>query len=256
MRRECGSAMRVHETWPSFWGELMLRRFHLDNPQRWSAREAKADWLLAHLAPAPSAPLVDLGCGDGVLDICLARRGYRVTAIDRVATVLEAAREEAAGASVDFVAADLRCHDLGERRFAGAILLDTLGLMARGDELDLFRRVRRALQPGGLLILDWPRAGGSSTWERAFSDGVVKVNAEYDGDSRVQVILLEFHHTDGRVTELNDPLSSGDYTGLRRYLYLLNEAQALLSEAGFASDAIPHYRPGSGYHALLSHLLP
>jgi hypothetical protein len=72
----------------------------------------------------------------------------------------------------------------------------------------------------------------------------------------VQTILLEFHHADGRVIELHDPYAPPDHLGLRRYLYRLEEAQALLREAGFESSPVPHYRPDSGYQALLSHLLP
>jgi SAM-dependent methyltransferase len=245
--------VRVQETWDSFWGELLLRRFHLRNPERWSGREQKADWLLEHLALSPGATLVDLGCGDGVLDICLARRGYHVTAIDRIASVLEAARREAEDTPVEFIAADLCDCNLGDDRFTGAILLDTLGLLDRGAELDLLRRLQRALQPGGTVILDWPADAHATTWTRPFEDGVLQVTADFDEVSRVQTILPEFHVSDGRVIELYDPLSGTDCVGLRRYLYKLEEAQALLGEAAFRSEVIPHYQGSSGYHALLAH---
>ena len=67
------------KTWEQFWGPLLLCRFHEGNPERWSKREARADWLFRALDLMPGARILDLGCGDGILDICLARLGGQVT---------------------------------------------------------------------------------------------------------------------------------------------------------------------------------
>jgi hypothetical protein len=51
---EAGGA-RIAETWNSFWGHLLLWRFHEDNPERWTGREKKADWVIRTLGLSPGA---------------------------------------------------------------------------------------------------------------------------------------------------------------------------------------------------------
>ncbi|MEB3979959.1 class I SAM-dependent methyltransferase [Mycobacterium sp. 663a-19] len=61
-------------------------------------------------APAlPAGSALELGCGTGDTSIYLAQHGWRVTAVDFVAKALDKARAKAgaAGASVDFVQADV-----------------------------------------------------------------------------------------------------------------------------------------------------
>jgi SAM-dependent methyltransferase len=243
----------IAETWDSFWGDLLLRRFHKDNPERWSAREAKAEWVAGNLGVPRGCRIVDLGCGDGLLDICLAQRGYRVAAVDRIASLLAAAREEAdaRGVVVDFVSADLRSYDFGGRLFDGAIFFDTLGLMDRAAEVDILSRLRSSLAPDAQVAIDWPREASDAQWERRFPDGLLEVTASYDPAARLQTINLEFRRSDGRVIVLRDPYAPLDHLGIRRRLYTLAEAQSLLREAGYQSHEVGHYR-GAGYHMLIA----
>lgn len=154
---------KVVETWASFWGDLLVRRSHQDNPQRWTARHERADWLIKTLDLPSGTGIIDLGCGDGVLDVCLAKRGYHVTAVDRIAAVLEAARQEASAheVEVDFVVADLRSYDFGGSTFDAAIFFEILGLIERETEVRLLRRLRQALNPGARAFLD--AGGGGAT---------------------------------------------------------------------------------------------
>lgn len=244
---------RVRETWNSFWGWLLLWRFHEDNPERWSARDEKAEWLVTSLALSPGARVIDLACGDGLLDICLAARGLEVIAVDRIASVLDASRREAEarGLRVEFVAADLSGYDFAGPRFDAALFFDTLGLMGRDAERDLLTRLRPALRPRARLVMDWPREASQSQWEHRFSDGILRVTARYDAAERTQTIRPEFHRVDGRVIELHDPYGPPDHAGIRRRIYALEEAQELLAEAGYESEVVPHCRTG-GYYMLLA----
>lgn len=63
----------------------------------------------------PGPTVLELGCGTGTNAIELARRGYRVTAVDLVDLAVDRAREKAlrAGAKVDFRVGDLTRMDLG-----------------------------------------------------------------------------------------------------------------------------------------------
>ena len=244
---------RIAETWGSFWGCLLHRRFHEDNPERWTARERKADWLTHTLGLSSGARVLDLACGDGVLSICLAKRGYAVTGLDRTAPVLDAARAEAEalGVRVEFVQADMRTYQFGGRPFDAVVFFDTLGLMGREAEIAVFGRLRGSLSSAAHIAMDWPREPGAAEWEREFSDGTLRMKASYDAASRVQTILPEFHRSDGTVIELHDPYADPDHMGIRRYIYPLEEAQALLAEAGYEAEEVPHYSTPR-YHMLLA----
>ncbi len=63
----------------------------------------------------PGTTLLELGCGTGTNAIELARRGYRVKAIDLVELAVERAREKArkAGVTLEFLSGDLTKLDLG-----------------------------------------------------------------------------------------------------------------------------------------------
>lgn len=66
-------------------------------------------------AELPGTTILDMGCGTGTNAVELARRGYRVTAVDWVDLAIERARERArrAGVTVDFRQGDLTQLDLG-----------------------------------------------------------------------------------------------------------------------------------------------
>ncbi len=217
------------------------------------ARERKADWIQEQLHLAAGATVLDLGCGDGILDLVLAKRGFRVTAVDRIASVIEAARAEAAemGVEVEFVAGDLRTHQYRSNYYDAAVLFDTVGLMGEEEETRLLRAVRNSLKPCAMLALDWPAAPRSAAWERTFPDGVLRVQASFEEATRVQTILPEFHTRDSRIVQLHDPLSAPSYPGIRRHIYTVAEMQDRLGAAGYRSQEVPHYR-ANDYHMLIA----
>jgi len=137
--------------------------------------ERAAPFLLAQLRPLvpEGGRVVDLGCGSGRLAFHLARAGYAVLGVDRSAALLALARRRAPGATfrrASFLDLELPpCHAvvaLGEvfnYRFDPRV--DAAALRR------LFRRVYRALSPGGLFAFDVagparaPRSGFAAGWK-------------------------------------------------------------------------------------------
>lgn len=101
--------------------------------------------------------VIDLGCGTGGHAVLLAKRGYQVTAVDRSAAMLEAARAKAelAGAEVNFRLEDIARLEWRESFDAAIAMFAVTGyLSADGKMADYLAGVWRALRPGGVFIFD------------------------------------------------------------------------------------------------------
>jgi ribosomal protein L11 methyltransferase len=104
-----------------------------------------------------SGPLVDLGCGSGVLAIAAAKLGWSpVLGVDHDPLALEATRDNAA---VNGVAVEVRRHDLirdGPAPAAPTMLANLLGPLLRRVAADGFAggETPRALIASGLLVTE------------------------------------------------------------------------------------------------------
>lgn len=99
--------------------------------------------------------LVELGCGSGWMTRLAARQGVHAEGYDISPQMIEIARAEAEreGLDVPFAAGDYEELDLGGR-FDACLLYDALHHSPRADLV--FATARRALKPGGRLLLAEP----------------------------------------------------------------------------------------------------
>lgn len=152
-------------------------------------RDRTMDAVTARIPSGSS--VLDLGCGTGLDAEFLARRGYRVTAIDWSPEMVRRAALRIASADVcEMVRVrQLGIHEMDQLRahsFAGAY--SNLGpLNCVPDLADAARSLAKALQPGGKLIASvigrvcpWELAmyAGKGQWARArvrFAEGFVPV---------------------------------------------------------------------------------
>lgn len=109
------------------------------------------------LAKASGPDVLDLCCGTGRHAVAFARRGCRVTGVDRTRAALEQARAhaDAAGVEVEFVECDMReftrpaAFDLIVNFFTSFGYFETTD-----DERRVLGHVFQNLRPGGTFILD------------------------------------------------------------------------------------------------------
>ena len=112
--------------------------------------------IVDRLEIGPEDRVLEIGCGQGVAAayVCERLRGGRLTAVDRSAKMIEAARrrnaEHVEAGRAEFLVAELEHLDLGERRF-DKVFAVRVGLFHRDPE-----RARalagRWLAPGGKLV--------------------------------------------------------------------------------------------------------
>jgi SAM-dependent methyltransferase len=125
--------------------------------QRLETAPHEVDALLLLLCIEPGAAVLDLCCGVGRHSMELARRGYRVTGVDRTAAYLNTARERAAAEAlpVEWVQADMR-EFVRPGAFDAAInLFTSFGYFEDPDEdRRVVDNLFRSLRPGGALVME------------------------------------------------------------------------------------------------------
>ncbi len=138
----------------AFWVAMSTALF---DPGRLAGTPEEVDAIVALTGLQPGMEVLDLCCGPGRHSLELARRGMRVTGVDRTRSYLRRARRRAAREDLDieFLEQDMR-EPLGCARFDVAInMFTSFGYFeAPSDDLRVAANLHLALQPGGVLLID------------------------------------------------------------------------------------------------------
>ncbi len=198
--------------------ELLLAAARLTRLERAHlvVRLASAPWSRVVAAvEASRGPLLDVGCGPGLLAFLLGRRGFAdaYLGVDPDPRKVERARAWLGeSASRSFRAA--RVEDASEEGFDRAAIVDVLYLVPRQARPALLSAVAERLRPGGRVVV--LTSGGGPRWKRLL-DRLQERLATLLGVTRGSVV---------------DPCDGG-------------EVAALLREAGF--DDVRVEDVGAGY---------
>ncbi len=151
------------------------------------------------LEPRSSGVAVDLGCGHGLQALPLAKRGYRVIAIDMCAVLLDQLAARAEAFPIQTVHADIA--DCGEHippQIDLAVCMgDTLThLRSLGEVADLIRRLASALAPGGVFVATFRDYVSSPL------DGDERFIPVRSDENRILTCFLEYREDFVRVHDL------------------------------------------------------
>jgi SAM-dependent methyltransferase len=138
----------------SFWETFQNYMF---DPRRLALAAPEVDQMIALLGLEPGANVLDLCCGIGRHSLEFARRGFKVTGVDRTTPYLDQARARAAreNLKIEFVRSDMREFSR-PAAFAAAINFFTaFGYFDDpADDAKVASLLLDSLKPGGRLIVD------------------------------------------------------------------------------------------------------
>ncbi|MGY1602297.1 class I SAM-dependent methyltransferase [Geodermatophilus sp. SYSU D00815] len=141
---------------------------HADVFERATARYDDALFAAARIGPGDR--VLDIGCGTGCTSREAGRRAASgaVLGVDLSSDMLAVARRAAADLPhVSFVQADAQVHPFAEGSFDVAV--SRTGAMFFGDPVAAFANIRRALRPGGRLVLLVWQDVARNEWFRALT---------------------------------------------------------------------------------------
>jgi SAM-dependent methyltransferase len=143
--------------------------------------------------------VLDVACGTGIPAIILAKRGYRVTGVDRSPEMLAILEEKRGRLPISTVRADIRGFAVAEQSDAAVSLYDSINyLLVEEDLVRCFACVRRALAEHGLFAFDMNTVYGlAEFWGTRTTmretGGIQSVWCNtYDAESRVSSLHLTF----------------------------------------------------------------
>ena len=206
---------------------------------------SEIDDVISLLEIQHRAEILDLGCGQGRHSLELARRGHKVTGLDRTATYIKEARRLAATESltVEFVQDDMRSF-VREDAFNYVVNLFTSGISYFEDIRDdkrIIDNVYKSLKPGGRFLI---QTAGKEILARIFQkrDWVERDGAFYLQERNIEKNWSWINNRwifirDGRVKEYR----------IGHRLYGASELSALLADCGFAEVKVYGDLKGSPY---------
>ena len=212
----------------TFW--TFMAPFMFDE-SRWIGTAAEIDRVLDLVPLAPGAAVLDLGCGPGRHTLELARRGFRMTGVDRTAFFLEQARQKAADEELDveFLLADMRQFRRPERFDAVLSLFTTFGYFeAAAENQQVLQNVYDSLRPGGVVLL-----------ELMGKEALARVFKERDWDEHEGTFWLQERTIERNWSWIQNRwilLAEGKRSEfeLGHWLYSAVELRWMLEEAGFS----------------------
>jgi SAM-dependent methyltransferase len=124
--------------------------------ERFEQAKQEVDQFLA-LAGIKEGTVLDLACGPGRHAIELAKRGYKVTGVDRSPFLISKARERARAADieVEWVQQDMRSFERPDAFDFAINMFSAFGYFEdKSEDIQVLNRLYLSLVPGGVLVVD------------------------------------------------------------------------------------------------------
>jgi SAM-dependent methyltransferase len=137
-----------------FW---VTMRPYLFDQARLAKTPTEIDQLIQLAGLSPGMSILDLGCGPGRHALELARRGFRVTGVDRTGGYVSRARElaDTEGLDVEFVQADMRQFLRPGGFEVGLSLFTSFGYFEDpAENRQVLVNAYRSLRDGGKLVME------------------------------------------------------------------------------------------------------
>jgi SAM-dependent methyltransferase len=146
---------------PAFSARMLAEHFRQDHDaasRRAEIVQRQVRWIHEHVLQGRPGRVLDLGCGPGLYTSRLAALGHSCVGIDFGPASIAHAREQASatGADCTYIKGDLRTtpFEPAASYDLAMLIYGELNVFRRSDALAILEKARRALAPGGRIVLE------------------------------------------------------------------------------------------------------
>jgi SAM-dependent methyltransferase len=216
----------------SFWDTFSP---YLFSEERLSGTKEEVDHLIERTEIRPGMAVLDLPCGVGRHACELARRGFRVTAVDRTEAYLHAAQQQAAqeALQIEFIQEDMRAFQREGEFDVVLNLFTSFGyFIDMEDDHLVMGNFYKSLKPGGVLVMEMmgkeilARIYKHDSWEEV--DGALFLQQRHISDGWGWIDNRWILIKDGERREFT----------LGHRLYSAMELSTLIQQAGFSQTSV------------------
>jgi len=165
---------RSVKTYKEYWGYYwrVISRHQIPGIFRWD-REL-VDLIQEVCKLAPGAEILDLGCGGGDQAKVLAQKGFKITGIDNVPSLITFAKDAFRKEDLpgEFIEQDMRSIKYENQFDLVTMLSGTFGFFSENENMGMLKKIYRALKQGGAAFLDYlplerfSRIEHTKTWKQ------------------------------------------------------------------------------------------
>lgn len=205
-------------------------------PKRFTDAVLEIDKLIALVSPK-GKNVLDLCCGPGRHSISLAKRGFKVTGVDRTKFLLDKAKAKAraAKAKIEWIQADMRDFVRPSSFHLVLSMLTSFGYFDdKREDVSLLRNILASLRPSGACLIDTiGKERLAKIWQPSSvdfePDGTILIQRReaYDDWTRIrnEWILVRkgraksfrFHHTIYSGQELKERMEQAGFVKVKLY---------------------------------------
>lgn len=195
--------------------------------------------------------ILDLGCGTGLHDAELSKRGYIVTGIDLSKEMIEIAKEK--NQNINFLVGDMANFNLNRKFDCIICMFSSLGYLTENNQIEnFFKSIKKHLNEKGLLIIDcWNGLGAihdipSSREKIAEAEGLRIVRKSFPSlDAKNHIVNVKF---DVKIFENKNLIDNYQEEHKVRFFFP-QELRKYLEDGGFE---LIHSSPSYNFNERLS----
>lgn len=146
-------------------------------------------WALERADLPPRARVLDVGAGESIFPVYLARQGYRVSAVD---LAFDGSLGRRHGADVEYVRGDMTRLPLASGSFDAVFCISVIEHLPDGKVPQALSEMRRVLADAGQLLLttDYYEDASAEIWHRS-PEREFRVDWEIFDEARLRRLILD-----------------------------------------------------------------
>lgn len=214
--------------WAYFW--RVSHRQTLQGIEQWDRKVV--EFIIKVLGCRKGERLLDLGCGSGEHTRLLTKYGIECVGIDIAPSIIKYAKRKAKeeGVDVRYFVQDMRTIRYDSEFDYCTMLSGTFGIFGKDENLELLKKIKKALKPNGKLIFDIRNPEMKQQYGKGWmsiNGGYLLSESKFNPKTKEEQAEYLFIDKRGRINTMIKELKKEVH-----HIYSFSEVKSILHKAG------------------------